>query len=123
MLMWGLALNCVLHTRTANKECDSGILEWTRASFFVFWGAFLNMSIAPKEWVLSFEQVACYDNSGHAAIERVATYSYALLFAGVMQSFILIPRDERYRKSRLYVIGLVVVHLCLVTIARSLILA
>ena len=118
LLAWVWALQFVLNP----PRLENRILNWTRASLFIYWGAFLNMSIKPKEWFLSFEQAPCYENFGHAAIGRVATCSYALLFAGAVDTYNLVPCDGG-NKSRLYLVGLLLAHLAVVAGTCSLILA
>ena len=118
LLVWIWALQFVLNP----PQSENRILNWTRASFFIYWGAFLNMSIKPKEWFLSFEQAPCYENFGHAAVGRVATCSYALLFAGAVDTYSLVPCDGG-SKSRLYLVGLLLAHLAVVAGTCSLILA
>jgi len=57
-----------------------------RPSLFIYWGAFLNMSIKPVTWLLSFQMLGCAEHFSHQAIGRVGLASYALLLAGACET-------------------------------------
>jgi len=63
-----------------------------RATIFIYWGAFLNMTIKPETWPLSFRLSECYNNFGNQAIGRVSLASYALILSGALETLELVRK-------------------------------
>ena len=115
-LLWIMAL-----IQFRSVHLVHNIFSWIRASCFIYTGAFLNMSIKPSTWFLSFQLSDCYNNFGHDAIGRVGLTSYALILVGAFETLSLIAAKGECSNS--YTVAVMCLHICLVVITALLIRA